>query len=300
MTFRIAANVFPSVNNLPRLTDSFSKLLVNGSLSLIDTPNFQQAVGLKPGVSIGNLADGFASSLTGSAPANAYISNIIPGNYPTNSTDFSQYFRTELTDRGGLHIMPVMGKNNAAAIGLAIRTLSNSAMSNVLSATKNIYMDLWCRVTRLPVVNESGPAGWKKFNLHSLGINGDMAATTSALSSLQYDLTSVTLPGAPFPNQPEQLLSSQFLVNGMGLNENRMLCSAAAITKPASGVISPAIPFMIMEGNFNGTGIIIYSSYMEDLTTSGRTADEVATLRKADFDAAFSLGGRFYADEWKL
>jgi hypothetical protein len=37
---------------------------------------------------------------------------------------------------------------------------------------------------------------------------------------------------------------------------------------------------------------------MEDLTTSGRTADEVAAIHKQDFDAAFALGGRFYNDIW--
>ncbi|MGR8808012.1 hypothetical protein, partial [Klebsiella pneumoniae] len=62
----------------------------------------------------------------------------------------------------------------------------------------------------------------------------------------------------------------------------------------------PTIPFSILEGNYNGYGIIIYGSYMEDLTTSGRTADQVAAIRKKDFDAAFAMGGRFYNDSWTV
>ncbi|OHY58450.1 hypothetical protein BB778_27490 [Pluralibacter gergoviae] len=298
MTFRIAANVFPSVNNLPTLNDSFSDLLVNGSLSLIDKPNLQLANGLTPGASIGNLAEAFAKSQTGSATANAYISNILSANYPTATTDFSQYFKTELTARGGLHVVPTLGNNPDKAIGLAIRTLSNSVMTSVLSTAKDIYIDLWCRVTRLPVVNAGGASGWKTTKLHLIGMNGDTPTSASNLASLQYDLTSASLPAAPYPSDSTQLLSEKYLVSGMGLNENRMLCSA--VSHPAVSLASPSIPFTIFEGNYNGTGIIIYSSYMEDLTTSGRTADEVAAIRQRDFNAAFSLGGRFYSDSWLL
>jgi hypothetical protein len=41
MTFRIAANVFPTASNLPTLGQSFSDLLVDGSLSLLDKGTFR-------------------------------------------------------------------------------------------------------------------------------------------------------------------------------------------------------------------------------------------------------------------
>ncbi|OHY63778.1 hypothetical protein BB778_03890 [Pluralibacter gergoviae] len=115
---------------------------------------------------------------------------------------------------------------------------------------------------------------------------------------MQYDLTSSALTATPVPASNGQLLSDKYLARGIGLGEARMLSSAAA--HPAASVASPSIPFSISEGNFNGMGIVIYGSYMEDLTTSGRTADAVAAIRKRDFDAAFTLGGRFYSDSWKI
>ena len=56
MTFRIAANVFPTASNLPTLGQSFSDLLVDGSLSLLDKGNFPAMLGLVPGANLGNLA----------------------------------------------------------------------------------------------------------------------------------------------------------------------------------------------------------------------------------------------------
>jgi hypothetical protein len=52
MTFRIAANVFPTASNLPTLGQSFSDLLVDGSLSLLDKANFP-VLGLIPGANLG-------------------------------------------------------------------------------------------------------------------------------------------------------------------------------------------------------------------------------------------------------
>ncbi|WP_148673476.1 hypothetical protein [Klebsiella sp. 10982] len=297
MTFRIAANVFPTTSNLPTLGQSFSDLLVDGSLSLLDKGNFPAMLGLVPGANLGNLASVYASKQT-SNPVNAYLKNILPNNFPTSTTDFTQYFKASLTARGGLHVLPTMGLNSSKAIGLAIRTLPDAATTAILSTTKNIYIDVWARITRLPVVNTGGSASWKKFNIHAFAIDDDTNTSRAKLASMQFDLTDPALPAAQVPTGAEQLLSAEYLHSGLGLNEVRMLASAMSCNPSDATQYRPTIPFSILEGNYNGYGIIIYGSYMEDLTTSGRTADEVAAIRKQDFDAAFALGGRFYNDIW--
>ncbi|WP_025712284.1 hypothetical protein [Klebsiella sp. 10982] len=299
MTFRIAANVFPTASDLPTLGPSFSDLLVDGSLSLLDKRNFPAVIGLIPGANLGNLATSYVSKQT-SSPVNAYLKNILPNNFPTSTTDFTQYFKASLTARGGLHILPKMGLNSSKAIGLAIRLLPDAATTAILSTTKNIYIDLWARITRLPVVNTGGSASWKKFNIHAFAIDGDTNTSTTKLASLKFDLTDPALPAAQAPTGAEQLLSAKYLHSGFELNEARMLASAMSCNLADATQYRPTIPFSILEGNYNGYGIIIYGSYMEDLTTSGRTADEVAAIRKKDFDRAFSVGGRFYGDEWTL
>ena len=299
MTFRIAANVFPTASDLPTLGPSFSDLLVDGSLSLLDKRNFPAVIGLIPGANLGNLATSYVSKQT-SSPVNAYLKNILPDNFPTATTDFKQYFKASLTARGGLHILPTMGLNSSKAIGLAIRLLPDAATTAILSTTKNIYIDLWARITRLPVVNTGGSASWKKINIHSLAIDGDTSTSTTKLASLKFDLTDPSLPAAQAPTGAEQLLSAKYLHSGFELNEARMLASAMSCNPADATQYRPTIPFSILEGNYNGYGIIIYGSYMEDLTTSGRTADQVAAIRKKDFDAAFAMGGRFYNDSWTV
>jgi hypothetical protein len=96
---------------------------------------------------------------------------------------------------------------------------------------------------------------------------------------MQFDLTDPALPAAQVPTGAEQLLSAEYLHSGLELNEVRMLASAMSCNPSDATQYRPTIPFSILE-NYNGYGIIIYSSYMEDLTTSGRTADEVAAIRK--------------------
>ncbi|EPK6541129.1 TPA: hypothetical protein RU399_004124 [Klebsiella pneumoniae] len=299
MTFRITANVFPAVSGLPTLGQSFSDLLVDGSLSLLDKGSFPAVLGLIPGANLGNLATEYASKQT-SNPVNAYLKNISPDNFPTATTDFTQYFKASLTARGGLHILPTIGLNSSKAIGLAIRTLPDAATTAILSTTKNIYIDIWARITRLPVVNSGGPATWKKINIHAFAIDGDTSTSRANLASMQFDLTDPALPAAQVPAGAEQLLSAEYLHSGLRLNDARMLASAASCNPSDATQYRPTIPFSILEGNYNGYGIIIYGSYMEDLTTSGRTADQVAAIRKKDFDAAFAMGGRFYNDSWTV
>lgn len=299
MTFRIATTVFPSVSDLPTLGQLSPGLLVDGSLSLLDKASFPPMLGLIPGTSLGNMAAEYASKQA-STPVNAYLKNILPDNFPTATTDFTQYFGASLTARGGLHILPKMGMNSSKAIGLAIRILPDAATTAILSATKNIYMDIWARITRLPVVNTGGSASWKTFSVHSMGIDGDTNTTRAKLSSMQFDLTDPALPAAPVPAGAGQLLSAEYLQNGLALDEVRMLASAASCNPADATQYRPTIPFSILEGNYNGYGIIVYGSYMEDLTTSGRTANQVAAMRKKDFDAAFAVGGRFYNDSWTV
>ena len=43
---------------------------------------------------------------------------------------------------------------------------------------------------------------------------------------------------------------------------------------------------------------ILYRFYIEDLTVSGRTAEEVKIIDKKLFNEAFAEGGKFYNDTW--
>ncbi|HBY4201026.1 TPA: hypothetical protein MIU04_23955, partial [Klebsiella pneumoniae] len=235
---------------------------------MLDKGSFPAALGLIPGANLGNLATEYASKQT-SNPVNAYLKNISPDNFPTATTDFTQYFKASLTARGGLHILPTIGLNSSKAIGLAIRTLPDAATTAILSTTKNIYIDIWARITRLPVVNSGGPATWKKINIHAFAIDGDTSTSRANLASMQFDLTAPALPAAQVPTGAGQLLSAEYLHSGLGLNEVRMLASAMSCNPSDATQYRPTIPFSILEGNYNGYGIIIYGSYMEDLTTSG-------------------------------
>jgi hypothetical protein len=107
---------------------------------------------------------------------NAYLKNILPNNFPTSTTDFTQYFKASLTARGGLHVLPTIGLNSSKAIGLAIRTLPDAA-TTAICQRKNIYIDVWARITRLPVVNTGGSASWKKINIHAFAIDDDTNVT---------------------------------------------------------------------------------------------------------------------------
>jgi hypothetical protein len=194
----------------------------------------------------------------------------------------------ERTPKGGLHGIPSRTlADGTTQLQLALPSLLQTYLRT--NPTRNIYHSTWYRLTRTwdsTVTGGNGTtiehttASAASTNYKAiLGVGGHSAA-----GGVQRRVGGVGLgnaiatqdsPGAWVGTAPTDNASYRFRFFLLGSAGAWAYTDALRRAKPA---------------------IVYYRTYVEDLTTSGRTWAEVDALDYAAYQAAFSVGGRFYGD----
>lgn len=282
-----AINVATTSKTLPRV-ETYGIVLAPGSIMLVDL----SAINWDPTGSatvIGNLAMDEAKALTGLTESNLR-SFLVAGSQISG-------LKFERTKKGGFHIMADQATFHNSAYS-TLRFVNNAlgAWIKTNMTGHQYYLDIWSRLTRSAVINSaSGQSA-----LHMFGAS-DVFAVVMDTTGNKTLLTTAQAGGS--------LLSDTYLKDNTAGEEFRMalagtlVSGAAEISLAHTGV---RLRTLTAASAANGgatpyTGapsFIMYNWYLEDLTASGRTAEEVDAIRKKQFQDAFAVGGVFYGDTW--
>lgn len=272
VTYRLTAvdeagNESTSVN-FPSVTPAAvsDSMLVPGSLLLVEP---------------GHPTDAWAAGV----PAHgATVKNLASVAYPivaTNTLDAASG-TVERTPKGGLHgIISQVG----GATGKRY-TLDSQQLRDYLDGHKDndYYLSLWFTLTRLNA--EAAPTpGRRMFGFLGSSVNDTMTVRevtghkVSAAPSANRILFKET--AVPAPVDVATLSYGAWTQIGTALGTSKDFLVMGHIANSSSNV---------------GGSWVLYRAYIEDLSTSGRSAAEVAAIDQAAFDAAFGPGGRYNGD----
>lgn len=257
------------------------------------------------------LWDAGLTSLT-SLAKNTVVPNSIP-NY-TESTGSSlivsdgggisleQVVKTELTTKGGLHFIAAQGlTEDLNMTGSWKALIANDTLKQKLSApflanNPNLYVSVWLTTTRHVIKQPSlGPIlTYVNGNTSNLGFyigtghTGLGMATGGATGSkLGKDFKNASIV-----NQPNMYTGNVKVGGGTGIIANTSMYLGTGVVPPFSGAPSA-------NQAWNGCpSFVVYRYYIEDLSKSGRTYEQVKAIDEAEHAKAFSEGGRFYGDTW--
>lgn len=293
MTFIIRANTQPSDLTIPKLnlnSIDLKSILKKGSLVLLTPDDLRSGTNL--GLNVGsvpvfnNSAKYLAASEYGlsASAVNPYIQNI--------DSESAQYFSLSQHNHGLLiechtELLPTIAKI------LRFRFVGGDFRNAYYkSEDTEFYWDAWLIPIKKPITKENASGGWLRhtlFNDHS----GFSPHSEPGIGLCRFDLSKQnnSLDIKPSKMDSAQLISTRQISEEYSLNVPKFLASAAklnSINNPSSGYFS-MLP-TILEGGYSGFGFVLASVYIEDLTKSGRRADEVAIIRRGHFESYFKGG----------
>jgi len=297
MNWKIQSAQTALASEMPKVRKD--RILTDGSLILLDAKHSQGRVflGVQTESSFGNgvPTNNFAIQNIAWEEAIAAIGSGTEGSVmPIVVRQDGTGMTLERTPKGGLHGLISQSGNLAAGVGMEIN------MSSLLrtyvrthAADHDFYFSVWKRLTRSAnLVGTTRPA------------TAVVQATTNATSNylMIFD------QGYSLPNTAARLgviedpgvndaTGSAFQAIGVGaftgtppvvdgdLRTNLMLWGA----RGAYGILA---------GSTGAPSWILYRYYVEDLTVSGRTFDEVANIDQELYGQAFGAGGKYAGDSW--
>lgn len=270
-----------------------------GTLALFDPANSKGAFTGVPAnsLTVPNIARDVASGIVGAAPSALDFA-------VSAMTDGANMLRTERTSKGGVHVLPSqvnqITANNYWLLRLSpeLRQFLFDLLSTTASTTAGIYASVWSLRTREQGSGNTAPQSISH-------ITNQSSATGNYMYHMQGGV----------PNSGG--LSIGRNVGDATLGAPRRSSSGVsgwAGTKPASTSLVTAA--LIGAGSFDGwaslninkaPGFVLYRAKIEHLGLTkranggagGTLAEEFAAAEAqdiADFNAAFSAGGKFYQD----
>jgi hypothetical protein len=193
----------------------------------------------------------------------------------------------------GLHGLISQSGNLAAGVGMEINMRSTMRTYLRTNAAHKYYFSVWKRLTRpANLVGTTRPA--------TAVVQRTVASTSNYL--MMFD-QGYSLPNAaarldvvedPGVNDDTQPTFQAIGVNGWSgtppandaeLRLNLMLWGAAGAYAALAGTNGPP-------------SWILYRYYIEDLTVSGRSFDEIADIDHHLYEQAFATGGKYNGDSW--
>lgn len=260
-------------------------VLSTGSLFLMD---FSHSMGLVSGVpanlaSIPNVAASQAAALTG-VPA-----ILLNGSFEITATGTDAII--ERSGKLGLHA--IMSQANDS-LGRHIAGKLPAALCDYIIANKNhsFYVSLWERITRISTSASNTVKG------------GLWAGNTSlAIAGLRGDNQSY-----PNPNQYFSMIGAGGInVQAAGIQKSAMASNSPVGTFNSGALQANATLFCVGGyGAWAGLGLhaqkssIIYRTYIEDLTVSGRTPAQVDAIETALYNQFFGAGGKWASDTYTV
>lgn len=218
-----------------------------------------------------------------------------------SAAEHSAYLATQLSGKGGIHFIAsqartvdVTGSNTLFHGIAADDALLAAIYNNVSSANKNLYVSIWERVTR---ISGAGIAPLFKYFDSSLSNYAAYLASNKALTTIAAGSQSASKLNSTYldPSIVSKPNSHQFCIKslgGTGVTSTTPFKLVNGIDTPWSGTAAGA------QALNNSPSRIIYRIYIEDLTLSGRTYEQVKAIDDAEFNKAFAVGGRFHGDTW--
>ncbi|MBF7010596.1 hypothetical protein QUC32_13005 [Novosphingobium resinovorum] len=208
----------------------------------------------------------------------------------TGVADQAGIIISERTPRGGLHTIVSQTNDtvNANFKGIQAKT----ALANYITANRghSFYVSQWRRITR----GATAPSTQSAIR-GGIGNGGTNYITQLLQAHTTGSMQSAVNPIASFTDMPVPNVGSTGLVfNADGAagpgNGNTALVIALNYWGLAGSYGSAAT-----YGN-KSASYVAYRSYIEDLTVSGRTFEQVRALDYALYQAAFAAGGRYAGD----
>lgn len=222
----------------------------------------------------------------------------------TSQSEHDSYVKREMTTKKGLHWMVSQSRATDLLAGntyygvKANAALKTHLANNIMGSNPSIFISIWLNATRY-VTKVNGLAALMAY------VNGN---TTNIAAYLQQDKTSINLGGVgPFSTVSKLNLTHrqasivnnpnffQAKINGYG--GTGITTSTDLII--GSGHIPPYAGSIAANQSINASpSYILYRIYIEDLSLSGRTFDQVKAIDADEHTKAFGVGGRFYGDTW--
>ena len=222
----------------------------------------------------------------------------------SSQVEHDSYVKRELTTKKGLHWMASQSRatdlpNGNTYLGVkANAALRTHMANNIMGVTPSIFISLWTNATRY-VTKADGFAGLMAYvNSNTTNIAAYLQSDKSIISlggSSPYPLTSklgLTYRQAAIVNNPNFYSANMNRYGGTGITASNDLIIG-------SGQFSPYAGSIAANQAWNASpSCILYRVYIEDLSLSGRTYDQVRAIDEAEHAKAFGAGGRFYGDTW--
>ena len=250
-------------------------ILSSGSLLLIDFSHSQGKISAVPtndGV-IPNVARAESSAILGVA-----VDAVRP-TFLTSAQAADAKF--ELTSKGALYGIYSQVNNTATGRGAYVSLPDSISAYLIANKTHKFYVSSWVRRTRAALTSPQNGASMRWIDL---GYGGSFLAQASGSNASFKVSENSKLDGGGFNTVSNRYLS---MSGNAGAGD--------AVTSPR-GV-------MVWGGKLTADTFvnvaasdILYRTYIEDLTVSGRTYAQVEAIDKALWDVAFAVGGRYYGD----
>ena len=290
MTFIIRADAQPSDFSLPKLELSnydLASVLTSGSVVLLTPENLKNGNNLA-------LSTSSPTTFANSAKAIAFdqFAVNIPEAYITAKAENSTYFQLTAQERG-VYIQSNSIAAPASAKNLVIKLISDTARAALIKASENYYWDLWLTPTKPPIAKSTGASNWATSTLASdsstFKTNDPKTIGLLSFNLLNQSQANVEMNIYPAQSGDKQLLDAEYTDASYILNTPKFTASATALgtSENSQGMWFCLLP-TILEGGYSGFEFILHSVYIENLTVSGRTANEVAAIRKNHFDSFFA------------
>ena len=189
--------------------------------------------------------------------------------------------KTEITGKGGVHFI----SGQIASVSDRVFIQSNTALTNYLNselvkASPSIYISFWRKFTRKALVNSP--------------------ITTYLISTGDFTLheqtsVAITVKSGDAERVPSIALNSDTSVGTNYLSVFNPTSRGTTANRPLIAGVGGLEPF---PANTGRPSYILYRVYIEDLSKSGRTYEQVKAIDDAEFAKAFGVGGKFYGDTW--
>jgi len=297
--------VVPAFTNsaLPRLPDH--PLLAEGSLALIEPGNqISPLVGVSSsGSALYNVAWKQAKRTIGSGD-----STTLAASWETGSALTSSIGVIERSSKGGIHVIMSQGASPGTGRGCGIRPPLPIADYIANNPSHLFYASTWFRMTKFGE-NSSQVAGYALSSSPSqttpnLMLSIGPAATYPSTANRLYYRRSRNSDWRPSqdsavtPPYAESMFCN-VLVNGYsGTPSLTGSAAQAQMAMFAAGQFGPFSGTHTVGATYGFSSRLLWLSYIEDLTVSGRSYAQVDALDYGLYTAALASGGAYYNDTY--
>ncbi len=288
MTFIIKTDVAPNVTNLPKfefVKVDLRSILTNGSLCLV-TADELQFFGGKSMLNLivgANLAESIFRQNYSSSDVNVNI-----WSSANSASDIDTYVQMTAVENGLK--FTTSGNPTTAKLGL-IKFMSEANMRAVLTTAKEIYFDIWITPLQLPTMLGNTSKTWTECAIAK--ISNGLSPTQNTDARITANYVNLQTTDTKWYSKSDTTLSQEYRDGSYVLNEPKFMAASQTLAaySQANNVnanVVGQIHASVLEGGYMSQDFILHSIYAEDLTKSGRTANEVAAIRKLQFDQYFS------------